>query len=139
MTIKGKWMYNTGDEENWQCDEGEFDTKEEAIKHGREFFLNPSDEYLEDNDIDHEGVSSFNVGQIADVTIRINPWSAIEKAQEDACEQSGEWADKWLNKVSREEANELSDMLTKTFWKWIAKSGNQPKFFTMENVEEIKL
>ncbi|MET3209716.1 UNVERIFIED_CONTAM: hypothetical protein ABIC26_002663 [Paenibacillus sp. PvR008] len=52
MSNKGKWMYNTGDKEHWDCEDGEYDTKKQAIEAGKEFFKNPSDEYLDNMDID---------------------------------------------------------------------------------------
>lgn len=141
MDIKGKWMYNTGDEENWACEDGEFDTREEAIKFGKEFFLNPSDDYLDSimTDIEDYQPSSFDVGLISEVELKVKPWNVIDDAQEQAGEQAGEWSERWLSVIKMEDAELLSKMLTEAFWKWTKETNNGTTFFTMTKVEEILL
>lgn len=141
MSIKGKWMYNTGDEENWACEDGEFDTREEAINFGKEFFLNPSDDYLDNIGESKEDYDPrcFDIGLISEVDVKVHPWNVIEDAIEQAGEQAGEWSEHWLEKVSEADEKLLSKMLTETFWKWVRETNNDPTFFTMTKVEEVLL
>lgn len=139
MSVLGKWMYNTGDEEHWNCDEGEFDTKEDAIAAGIKYFTD-ADEfgYEYHNDEKFDGVS-FEVGLVSEPDMHINAWSVIDMVTEQVYDQCGEYADGWLQELEYEEQKLLGDMLTKTFKKWIDKTSNNPRFYTMKNVELINL
>ncbi|GMX64610.1 hypothetical protein Elgi_38790 [Paenibacillus elgii] len=133
-----KWMYNAGqDNESWRCDEGEFDTKEEAIEAGRKYFTEP-DGYKDYEGEKYEG-TSFNVGQIFYPDYYIDAWHAIESAQEQAYDQCGHWAESWLEKVKNEDEKMLSNMLTETFKEWLKNTNNEPHFFTIKNVEAVEL
>lgn len=133
----GKWMYNTGSEEHWRCDEGEFENKEQAIEAGRKYFTEP-DGYLDCEGEEFNG-SSFDVGLISNVDIKLKAWSAIDEALEQAGEQVGELAEHWLEKLSKEDEKLLSEMLSKAFWEWVKLTKNEPQFFTMTKVETVNL
>jgi hypothetical protein len=123
--------------EHWQCDEGEFDTKEGAIEAGIKYYTE-LDGYYDDAGEFFEG-ESFDVGLISNVNISLSAAGAIEQASEQAYEQSGDFADSWIEKTSKEENKMLSNMLTDAFWEWTKITSNEPKFFTMENVEAVPL
>ncbi|MFB5758980.1 hypothetical protein [Paenibacillus medicaginis] len=137
--IIGKWMYNTGSEENWECIGGEFDTKEEAIEEGSRYFTD-ADEYgyASDNDETFEG-NSFDVGQIIEPDISIYGRHVIDPVTEQVGEQCGEISDSWLEKVSNEDEILLDQMLTAAFKGWLQKTNNEPHFYAVKNVETIEL
>jgi hypothetical protein len=135
--IVGKWMYNAGlDEEHWRCDE-EFETKEEAIEAGRKYFTEP-DGYEEYEGEKFEG-DSFDVGQIAYPDIYVKAWHVIDDVIEVVREQCGDYSEHWLEKVKKEDENLLGDMLTETFKRWLKLTNNEPNFYTLKHITEIKL
>lgn len=135
----GKWIYNASrNDENWSCDE-EFDTEQEAIKAGIRYFTN-ADGYGYEYEYNEkfEG-DSFQVGQQSEHFVSIYASRILDQASEDAYELCGDIVDRWLSKVSKEEELVLSEMLTEAFKKWLKDTGNQPNFYTIVNVKDVKL
>lgn len=114
----GQWMYNFGDEENWN--EGEyFNTKEEAIEAGKEEAISRDEE-------------SYQVGQIACFIPHIDADIIFEIIGEDAYEECGEHADNYPS-VSKEEAKLLEERLNKVLSKWLDETNNNPTFYKIIN------
>ncbi|MGR6760338.1 hypothetical protein ACU1JV_00645 [Paenibacillus sp. T2-29] len=128
----GTWIYNTGSGENWDCPNDGFATIEEAIEEGKRYFtdLNRKHDLL---------VGSFDVGQRSDSFVNICGSKIIDQAQEDSYERAGELSDYWLYKVSSENEDLLSDMMTKTFRKWLKITNNEPKFHSIDAIKTIKM
>ncbi|MCM3257057.1 hypothetical protein M3664_04580 [Paenibacillus lautus] len=138
-SIVGKWMYNTGSEEHWSCQSGEFDTREQAIEEGVKYFKDQDDYGY----AYHEGESfegdSFDIGQISEPEIYLEPHRIIDYVIEQVGEQCGEVSDRWLGKVSVGEVNILGDMLTATFKDWLNQTNNKPDFYAIKYISSIKL
>lgn len=137
--IVDKWMYNTGDEEHWDCQGGEFETREQAIEEGRKYFTDTDDYGYSYCKGESYSGDSFDIGQISDPDIYVEPYHVIDCVIEQVGEQCGEISDRWLSKVSTEDAIILGDMLTATLKDWLDKTNNKPNFYTMKNISTIKL
>ena len=57
----------------------------------------------------------------------------LEDAQERAYDECGEWTQDWLEGVKEEDKIALAQMIES----WARISGNQPKFYSVENVRHI--
>ena len=92
-----KWMCSLN-EEYWEAVEY-FDTKEEAIKYGieavKKFNKNPEEEYLDDEmgSTPEEVVTSFYVGQAFCPGLPFSIDDLLERVQEFAYEDGGEFAE----------------------------------------------
>lgn len=133
----GKWMYNVGSEEHWDCPEGEFDTREEAVAAGIEFFTLP-DGYEDYRGEKFEG-ESFDVGIITNPDVSIDAWRMIDDVIEQVGEQCGDVSESWLSHVKYEDRDLLSEMLTSAFKIWLRDTNNEPHFYAISNIETIKL
>ncbi|AOZ61808.1 hypothetical protein BJ4_185 [Bacillus phage BJ4] len=120
----GKWTFNDKDYDSWNHDH--FDTREEAIEEG----LKHAEE---------EEWGKLFVGKVVEPAISICGDHAIDEAYDHAVEQAGEFAESFMSYVKMEQRFELGDMLTKTFHEWMEKHDLGPSFFTIGDVEEIKI
>jgi len=114
----GLWMYNFGDEENWNEDDY-YDTKEEAIENGR----------LEGID---RGETQYQVGQISMFCPSICAESIIENIEENAYDECGEHGEDCMS-CTKEELNKLQNMLDETLNKWMDETNNRPMIYKIEN------
>jgi len=57
----------------------------------------------------------------------------FEDAQQRASDECGEWVDGWLDNIKLEDRIALTQMIES----WARISGNQPKFYSVENVRHI--
>lgn len=128
MSRSNKWTYELYSEEFWTSGE-DFSTKEEAIDAGKEAALY--------NDLDP--VESFYVGQIKDFIPTINVWRIIDELMEDASEQCGEASDSFLENITKEQRNRLSELLDEALNKWLDETNNHPNFYGIDNIETIKV
>jgi hypothetical protein len=116
------WIHST-DEENWGCCD-EFNTKEEAIKAGKEdyncgFFVGTKHEYtLDKNIIDVEKI--------------------LEQVSNDVYNDNGEYAEGYLHDTEKEHEEELQKELNEVFHRWIGKYNYKPNFYLVKNIEEIE-
>lgn len=133
-----KWLNNTADD-IWYGYSGEFDTKEEAIQNGiRQYkdWLNGCGTELFD-DYEDEPVS-FLVGQqypfepYADEELVLE--SAINQAYDEGFEDVYDY---WLHDITKEQQEELHDMLQSALDSWMKKNKFIPNFYLIKNVEEI--
>jgi hypothetical protein len=134
MSNNGKWVYEECGAEIWHTSEGEFDTKEEAIKEGREYFKFMQQEYG-----DYEDVTQFSVGQIIHYHPTIEVYGLIEQVGEEAYEEVGEVAENYLTRVPHEEANLLSDKINEVFSQWMKETNNLPNFWMIRNTEDVSI
>ena len=140
MKLDGKWLISF-DEENWyQNNFGEFDTKEELME-----FIEDTDAiqiyniYLDEtgDELEIDDSVTFYIGKVEEYVPSINTWTLIDGLREQAYNEVGEWADSFLLDVSKEQENELCDSLNVVLEKWISKHKLQPDFFTVVNVEKV--
>ena len=134
-----KWMCSL-DEEYWQAS-AYFDTKEEAVRAGLEsierFNTNPEDEYLDDEmgSTPEEVVDSFYVGQVLHPDLPFCVDDLIECMQESAYENEGDFAQGYLDDITREHKKELDDLVRGFF----VKRGYLPTWYTVCKIDEISI
>jgi urocanate hydratase len=126
MSRNNKWTYELYSEEYWTSGE-DFDTKEEAIEAGKEAAL------------DEEEISSFYVGQIKDFIPKINTWRITDDLMEDAAEQCGKASDSFLDGITEEQRQRLSELLDEALSKWLDETNNHPDFYGIDNVKVIAI
>lgn len=118
--LKIIWCHSS-DGENFNSDD--FETREDCIADATENY----------------GYTSFYIGQAVDFKPHIYIDDLLERMNEQACEQCGEYAENYLYYVSDKDKKELSDKLNEVFQAWAKKTGNEPTFFTVDNVEKIEV
>lgn len=103
---------------------GDWPTKAEAIAAApEELELKPGD--------------SFRVGQYAEFEPReIDADSIFDEMGCDAEDRVGEASECWLANVPKEQADILTERLTKVFRDWMKETGNEPEFLSVVDVEE---
>lgn len=126
-----KWLFEKRNTEIWNTSD-EYDTREEAIVAGREYF---NDE-LED---DEKKVFSFCVGQQEPPSFGVNVDSVIENITEHVYSEIGEVSEDWLVKVPKDARERLEDKMNAVFNEWLTEESLQPRFFKIVNLEEIFL
>lgn len=122
---EGKWIYNTNEEVWMNC--GPYDTKEEAIKAGKEEF--GGNRY------------QFFVGQInnMDIGVGVDVDMIIEDIAENVYSEVGEAAECYLDDVGKEDLVELEDLLNDVLHQWMEKHDYKPNYFRVGNIECIPL
>jgi hypothetical protein len=119
-----KWTYNVFDDDIWSNDD--YETKEDAIKHGREAALN------EENDC-------FFVGQIVPFIPSINAYAVLDGISENACEECGESGHDYLTCVDKKDVEKLEEQLNEVLNKWLIDTGNEPYFWKIETIQKIEI
>jgi hypothetical protein len=119
-----KWTYNVFDDDNWSNDD--YETKEEAIKHGRE--AAPG-----------EGNDCFFVGQIVPFVPSVDAYAVLDGISEKACEECGESGHDYLTCVKKKDVEKLEAQLNKVLNKWLTDTGNEPYFWKIETIQKIKI
>lgn len=125
ITKTGKWLFSQN-EEYWDSVD-EFDSKEEAIKFGKEEYLN----------------EDFCVGQMYDIEFDgkdlYDPCERIiEELDIELYEEIGEASEYWRDSITREQELDLNKMINETVLKWIEKNKLQPSCFKIDDVEFIE-
>lgn len=142
----GQWMLNKEYGETWSASEY-FDTKEEAIEYGINLLkkynslddVGKSDMDLSDglnmNPDDDENIYIFYVGQIETVGFPDKVDMLLEIISESVYEEVGESADDYLNDVTAEHKEELSNLI----YDWAKRNAYLPGCFTIGAAEEINI
>lgn len=117
-----EWCYSF----NGENFEGHFATKEDAIGEAKEC-------------ITEDDGSVIYVGQVKEVTVGVPVDWLLDQLGEQACEQAGEYAQDFLSYVNREHQFELEEQLNKVLLTWMKKNNYEPNFWSVDNVEEIKV
>lgn len=128
MNNTGQWLFEELGREIWNTCSEEYDTREEAIKAGLEYF---------EEELGDEFVGIFQIGQKENVTISVSGYSVCDQVSEDVGEQVGEVAEDFLYRLSKEELKLLNQMLSDTFNEWLEKTKNTPSFFKVVNTETV--
>lgn len=126
-----KWVFEETGNEYWSTSPDEYDTKEEAIEGGREYFL-----YERNNYGEHEDMISFSVGQIKSYNPYIDGENVLEQIRDHSYEEVGELAENYLARVNTDELALLEDELQKVLLEWMDKTDNKPNFWKIRNVED---
>jgi hypothetical protein len=125
--IEGQWIFNSSDDGIWGSGDY-YNTKEEAIKEGREYY------YGDDYDM-------FYVGQIelANPNIGVNVSNILEDISTNVYDDVGEVAEDYLNDVKREHEDILEQRLNDVLSDWMDEFGYKPSFFKIINVDSVDL
>jgi hypothetical protein len=99
-----------------------FDTKEEAIQEGK-----------------NRGHDKFYIGICEDFTPEILPENIIEELAEAAYEVAGEHSDNFLSAVSKEQTEDLGNMLNNVLNEWMDKYKLEVDFYSVTDVEKIEV
>jgi hypothetical protein len=152
MKSMHKWAFHFGNSEYWD-DEGQYDTREEAIQAGREY----APEYAEEQYGDDEAMAAellrtgtFEIGELFTFEPYIDAERVIESICEDAYDQAGDFCDAYISAPDRSASEEtrkkwknsvhdLSDRLIAAFNEWAKETGNEPHFFIIEHDETVPI
>ena len=121
-----KYSYSL-DNEHFSC---EYDSVEEALADAK---VEATQEYPAGE------VEKVYVGYVCGFKPVVNAESVIEEIQNDADDEADDASYGYLEDVSVADLNKLQEMLTETFNKWARETGNEPNFFTVEEIQEYSL
>lgn len=110
------------DEENFI---GPFDSVEEAIAQAREDCCG-----------DH---SEVYIGEDGEFYPSVDGEWCMDMLRDQAGSECGEAADSYLDFVTKEAGDELTEMLTDAFNAWAKKNGQEPCFYPVKNVKKYSL
>ncbi|MBQ3328455.1 MAG: hypothetical protein IJG88_00710 [Eggerthellaceae bacterium] len=79
----------------------------------------------------------FYVGKEVEWWPSIDEYDIIERAQIEADDFAGEFADGWLDVTDKYELDLLREMMQSAFDEWMKRTGNEPTFFCVECTEVI--
>lgn len=136
MSNQGKWIINLVEDGNWNSME-EFDSKEEAIAYGKENF----EEIYEEENGEKFNSETYNkvfyVGKIDRYVPSVDVDRVIENITENAYDEVGEFAEDYLDNVSKEEYGFLEEKMNEVLHKWLDETKNHPTFWKIVGVEKV--
>ncbi|MBE6101513.1 MAG: hypothetical protein E7200_05335 [Selenomonas ruminantium] len=126
--MTGKYVYGFSDD----CFMSEeYDTPWEALAAAQK---------EEKESLSHETHTEVYIGIVGEKwKPEIDGEGIVDMLQDNAYDIGGEFAESYLQGVTKEEIDELTDVLTKAFDAWAAKHGYEPDFYPVENVKEYEL
>ena len=134
-----KWACALVGTECWECEEL-FDTKEEAIKIGREMVLEANKKivngYVDVFNNYREGeIESFEVGQLEVFEPYINAEGILDIISEEAYESCE--AEDYLWDVLYEDRDILEKRLNDVLKDWLKEIHHEPRFYSIKNIQEV--
>ncbi len=126
--MTGKYVYGFSDD----CFMSEeYDTPWEALAAAQK---------EEKESLSHETHTEVYIGIVGEKwKPEIDGEGIVDMLQDNAYDIGGEFAESYLQGVTKEEIDELTDVLTKAFDAWAAKHGYEPDFYPVENVKKYEL
>lgn len=91
------------------------------------------------NDDEFRDAKTVYIGRVYKYEPYVDAVRVIECVQQDAYDEADEYIGDYLDNVKEEEWRKLEAMLTETFNKWAKETGNEPSFFTVEEIHEYSL
>lgn len=91
------------------------------------------------DDLGLENGQTLYIGRCVPWELKINADMIIESLVDDAYEDVGEHADGFLQGVTPEQSDSLAASIEAVINAWMEAFGYKPKFFSVEDVEEINL
>ena len=136
-----EWMNNSSSDGSWLGDK--FASREEAIADGVRQHAKALSGYgtmlFDEYDDDGRIPSVFYVGRV----IEWHPFASgsylIEQAQEDAWDAAGEYGEDYLCDVTKEQADELDELVRQVFDGWLKRHHLEPTFYAITETEEIRV
>ena len=86
-----------------------------------------------------KNIKTIYIGRVYKYEPCVDAVRVIECVQQDAYDAADEYIGDYLDNVKEEEWQKLEAMLTETFNKWAKETGNEPNFFTVEEIQEYSL
>lgn len=86
-----------------------------------------------------KNIKTIYIGRVYKYEPYVDAVRVIEWVQQDAYDEADEYTEDYLDNVKKEELQKLEAMLTETFNKWAKETGNEPNFFTVEEIQEYSL
>jgi hypothetical protein len=125
MKVIYKWCHSLYEDEQFQGHE----TREEAIFEGAA--------EARDHDADSFFIAPIIPPDLNEI-VTVDSDSIIERFVENAYDQMPEdW--QWLDKVPRDQIEELNGLIASVIVEWMRKHGHEPNWFSVGKVEEIKM
>lgn len=122
-----KYSYSFYEDTGFSC---EYDSIEEALQAAKEDAQ---------NDDEFRDAKTVYIGKVCEFVPVVDADNVIEGLQNEAYCDADDAAQDYLEDVSIVDLNKLQEMLTETFNKWAKETGNEPNFYTVEDVEEYSL
>lgn len=123
MKDTNKWAYAIGDEDYRGIF---FDTKEDALEEARNEIQ---------SDYSYSGGEVIWVGKVQEFvpTVAIAD-SLFYDLQDQAYDEASDYSEGWLDDVTKEDQDELDNLIQDCFMKWLEKHPEyEPSFFTIED------
>lgn len=127
MKPTGKFSYSFYPDIHYSC---EYNSVEEALEDAR-----TDKKYLQC----YREKKTVYIGKVCKFEPKVFSDIVVERIQEDAYDEAGEIAEDYLMYTSQKDMSKLNEMLTETFNKWAKETGNEPNFFTVEEIQEYSL
>ena len=131
MKQTDKYAYSFDNERYY----GDCDSIEEVLKEARE----EAKGYIENTEDIFENAGTVYIGRVCRFQPYIDADKVIEELQNYADYEADEASFDYLQDVTDEDLSKLENMLTETFNKWARETGNEPNFFTVQDVAEYSL
>lgn len=131
-------MYTWNETADGEWNHAIFGSKAEAIAEAR--LLLAGDETLGIRVVSGEvvfGPPQFVVGEVVPHEPCLFADYVIEELQERAQDAAGEAADGWLDDVTVADKKALEDALQVVLRGWMKRTGNEPRFYMIENIENV--
>ena len=155
---ESKWICAISvDTEVWSASDY-FDTRDEAIQAGRKALTELAESIEENSDMsdvfgcfwlflavfgcywEEEYIpTTFAIGQLISPSLYIDGGSIIENLQDQTYSECGEFAEGFLDDVSKEEEEEVSERLNYVLNEWINKYNYRPEFYNIYRIEKINV
>ena len=125
-----------------------FDTRDEAIQAGIKALTELAENIEENSDMsdvfgcywEEEYIpTTFAIGQLISPSLYIDGGSIIENLQDQTYSECGEFAEGFLDDVSKEEEEELSERLNYVLNEWINRYNYHPEFYNIYGIEKINV
>jgi CTP:phosphocholine cytidylyltransferase-like protein len=127
--MNNRWSFNNQEDDTWSnCD---YDTKEQAILAGREYYSD-------------DGCEIFFIGKVAEVPV-LNPIDAsdlVDRAAQLIDENYGcdwELGEKFYENITKDQTEDLQTMLDDVWEKWIEKYSIKSHSLTVNNIEIVNI
>lgn len=144
LIATGKWTFSFDEETGWDNDE--FDTPGEALEEAREAATEYADEEGMEADEKADFLANGNVfiGQRYDFEPTVDADFVIERIQEEAYEEGGDYVGDYLDtppmkdvearKKWNAQVADLEKRLTAVFHEWARETKNEPRFYMIFDV-----
>lgn len=134
--MKNKWIMTLNDE-RWESNHyDEFDTEQDILDYidsmsSRELLEIWEEEY--GDEIIEEGDEVFTIyyGQVLEFVPSVDAENVLDNISENAYSEVGEYAERYLYDVPKEQIEDLEEKLNEVLHNWMKKYKHEPHFYTI--------